>query len=374
LRPASEAAPALLVPKCDGVALVTEETIVLTLLVAIFGISILLYGLLDGVHLGVGILFGLSPDERSRRVMLSAVAPVSRGQETWLISAGVVLWGAFPVVYSTLISAFYVPSLLMFAGLIMRSVAFALRHKGAHIRWIVDVGLCCGSALAAFMQGVMVGALVEGLPMSGSRYVGDEFTWFSLFAMLCGLGLCFAYALLGACWLLKTYEGDVREHARWLVPHLAGGLLGFFVFLFFYVIVDLQVLLRWVEQPYFLALPATGIVAAFLLAVTVRHEPQLPFYMAIAIFAAAFGTLAISFWPYLIPFSVTIDQAAAPLSAAAFPFWTGALVLPLIVIFARRNNGGSCGAIGFILSKKPSRRGRKIEGKVHERLRDVGAS
>jgi cytochrome d ubiquinol oxidase subunit II len=195
------------------------------------------------------------------------------------------------------------------------------------------------------MQGVMVGALVEGLPMSGSRYAGDEFAWFSLFAMLCGLGLCFAYALLGACWLLKTYEGAVRERARWLVPYLAGGLLGFFVFLFYYVVVDLQVLLRWVEQPYLLALPAIGIVAAFLLAVTVRHEPhQLAFYMAVAIFAAAFATLAISFWPYLIPFSVTIDQAAAPLSGITFPFWTGVLVLPLVFIFGRRNCGASISA------------------------------
>jgi cytochrome d ubiquinol oxidase subunit II len=355
VRPASDAAPALFLSR-NSVALVTEETIMLTLFVSIFGISILLYIVLDGVDLGIGILFGLSPDERSRRVMLSAVAPVSRGQETWLISAGVLLWGAFPVVYSILVSAFSVPSLLMFAGLILRSVSIGLRHRAVHSRRVVDVGLCCGSVLAAFMQGVMVGALVEGLPMSGGRYAGNELTWFSPFAMLCGLGLCFAYALLGACWLLKTHNGAVREHARWLVPHLAGGLLGFFIFLFFYVIVDLQVLLRWMEQPYLLTLPAIGIVAAFLLAVTVRHEPhQLPFYMAIAIFAAAFGTLAISFWPYVIPFSVTIDQAAVPLSGITFPIWTGVLVLQLILIFARRN-GGPGGTIGFILSKKRARR------------------
>jgi cytochrome bd ubiquinol oxidase subunit II len=127
--------------------------------------SIVVYVLLDGVDLGVGILFGFGPHEGARRVMLRVVAPVWRGNETWLISAGVVLWGAFPAVYSALISAFYVPTLLMLTGLTLRGVALRLRYKTERIRWILDLVFCGGSVLATFMQGMMIGALVEGLPI-----------------------------------------------------------------------------------------------------------------------------------------------------------------------------------------------------------------
>ncbi|WP_439370336.1 cytochrome d ubiquinol oxidase subunit II [Bradyrhizobium sp. PMVTL-01] len=173
----------------------------------------------------------------------------------------------------------------------------------------------------------MIGTLVDGLPETAGRYTGRGVEWLSVFPVLCGLGLCFAYVLLGACWLLKTYEGAAREQGRSFVPRLAGGLLGFFAFLFFYTSADLAVLVRWLEQPFLLALPGVGIVTVFLLAVTARHEPsQLPLYMTFLIFAAGFDTISVSFWPYLIPFSVTIEQAAAPLATPPFHSWTALLV------------------------------------------------
>ena len=112
--------------------------------------------------------------------------------------------------------------------------------------------------------------------MSGGRYIGGEFGWLSLFAVLCGLGLCFGYALLGACWLLNKYGDTFRQRAYRTIPHIAGGLLGFFVFLFFYVLVDMQVQLRWLERPYLLVCPAVGIVSVFLLAVTAGMRPLTP--------------------------------------------------------------------------------------------------
>src|SRR5690349_3549473 len=143
--------------------------------VFVLALSTLLYVLLDGFDLGVGILFGLTQDEARRRAMLSAVAPVWDGNETWLVVAGVVLWGAFPVVYATLFSAFYLPLLLMLAGLILRGVAFEFRYKTERLRWIWDAGFAGGSLAATFIQGVTVGALVEGLAVSNGRYVGGEF-------------------------------------------------------------------------------------------------------------------------------------------------------------------------------------------------------
>src|SRR5438270_9180810 len=166
--------------------------------VSLLAISILLYVLLDGLDLGVGLLFGLARGEARRGAMLSAVAPIWDGNETWLVVTAVILWGAFPVVYATLLSAFYLPLIVMLLGLILRGVAFEFRYKTERMRWIWDISFAGGSLFAAFIQGLMVGALVEGLPISNGHYVGGEFGWLSPFALICGVGLCLGYALLGA--------------------------------------------------------------------------------------------------------------------------------------------------------------------------------
>jgi cytochrome d ubiquinol oxidase subunit II len=304
--------------------------------VAILAVSILLYVLLDGFDLGIGILFGLTRDETRRHAMLSAVAPIWDGNETWLIVAGVVLWGAFPVVYATLFSAFYLALLLMLAGLILRGVAFEYRYKTERLRWIWDGGFAGGSLVAAFIQGMTVGALVEGLPIVDGHYTGGEFGWFSSFAVLCGIGLCLGYTLLGACWLVKKSEGNVRETAYRLIPYLSVGLLVFLVIVFAYALAEnLRVVHRWLERPYLFAFPSIGVVAAIMLAFSIRNRRDgPPFYMVALIFAAAFGTLAISFWPYMIPFSITIEEAAAPHSSLAFMFWgEGLFVFPLMLLY-----------------------------------------
>ena len=304
--------------------------------VAVLAVSLLLYVLLDGFDLGVGILFGLTPDEERRRVMLSTVAPIWDGNETWLVVAGVVLWGAFPVVYATLLSAFYLPLLLMLAGLILRGVAFEFRYKTERLRWIWDACFAGGSLVAAFIQGMTVGALMEGLPVSNGQYVGGAFGWFSPFAVLCGIGLCIGYSLLGACWLVKKSEGEVREAAYYRLHFLAIGLLAFLVIVFVYALAaNFQIMARWIEQPYLFVFPAIGAMAAVALARSLfRREDGAPFYMVALIFAAAFGTLAISFWPYMIPFSITINEAAAPHSSLAFMFWgAGLFVFPLMLIY-----------------------------------------
>src|SRR5438105_4278005 len=304
--------------------------------VAILAVSILLYVLLDGFDLGVGILFGLTRDEARRHAMLSAVAPIWDGNETWLVVAGVILWGAFPVVYAMLFSAFYLPLLLMLAGLILRGVAFEYRYKTERMRWLWDASFAGGSLVAAFMQGLTVGALVEGLPISDGQYTGGEFGWFSPFAVLCGVGLCLGYALLGACWLVKKGEGDLRDAAYRLIPYLSVGLLAFLVIVFGYALAEnLRVIHRWLERPYLLVSPAIGIVAALVAAASVRHRrDEVPFYMVWLSFSAAFGTLAISFWPYMIPFAITIEEAAAPHSSLAFMFWgEGLFVFPLMLLY-----------------------------------------
>src|ERR1700757_1966519 len=140
--------------------------------VAILAVSMLLYVLLDGFDLGVGMLFGLARGEDRRRAMLSAVSPIWDGNETWLVVTGVILWGAFPVVYATLLSAFYIPVILMLLGLILRGVSFEFRNQHLGTRWIWDSCFILGSLAASFMQGVMVGAMVQGLRFTDGQYSG----------------------------------------------------------------------------------------------------------------------------------------------------------------------------------------------------------
>ena len=304
--------------------------------VCVLAVSILFYVLLDGFDLGVGILFGLTLNEQRRREMLAAIAPLWDGNETWLIVAGVVLWGAFPVVYATLFSAFYLPLLVMLAGLILRGVAFEFRYKTERFRWIWDLSFAGGSFVAAFIQGLMVGALVEGLPISDGQYAGGEFGWLSPFSLLCGVGLCLGYTLLGACWLVRKCTDEVRAAAYRLIPFLSIGLLVFLIVVFAYALAEnLRIMSRWLERPYLFVFPAIAIVAAIVLAASVRQRRDgLPYYMVVLIFAAAFGTLAISFWPYMVPFTITIEDAAAPHSSLAFMFWgEGLFIFPLMLVY-----------------------------------------
>ncbi len=304
--------------------------------VSVLALSILLYVLLDGFDLGVGMLSGLARGEPERHAMLSAVAPVWDGNETWLVVAGVVLWGAFPVVYATAFSAFYLPVLVMLAGLILRGVAFEYRYKTERMRWVWDVSFAGGSLVAAFAQGLMVGVLVEGLPIANGEYTGGELGWLTPFGLICGVGLCLGYALLGACWLVRKCEGDVRDWAYRLIPYLSIALLVFLIVVFAYALREnLRITNRWLERPILFFFPAISAAAAIVLAISVRRRHDAaPFYMVSLIFAAAFGTLAISFWPYMIPFSITVEDAAAPHSSLAFMFWgEGLFVLPLMLVY-----------------------------------------
>jgi cytochrome d ubiquinol oxidase subunit II len=224
----------------------------------------------------------------------------------------------------------------MLSGLILRGVAFEFRNKAQRMRWVWDAAFSGGSLVAAFMQGLMVGALVEGLPLSHGEYSGGEFGWLSPFAVLCGAGLALSYCLLGACWLIRKSDGEVQAVAYRLIPPLSLGLLAILVLVFICALGEnLRVMSRWLERPYLFVFPIIGVVAAVVLALSVHwRRDDVPFYMVASIFAAAFGTFAITFWPYMIPFSITVDQAAAPHASLAFMFWgAGLFILPLMLVY-----------------------------------------
>ena len=302
----------------------------------ILALSTLLYVLLDGFDLGVGILFGLTRDETRRAHMLAAVSPLWDGNETWLIVAGVVLWGAFPSVYSLLVSAFYVPVVLMLAGLIFRGVAFEFRGRARRTRAIWNVGFVVGSVVAALMQGAMVGALAKGLPVVNGRFAGDVMTWCSSFSVLCGVALCAGYALLGASWVVKKCEADARDAAYRAIAPLLWVVLALLIVLFLHALhEDLAIMHRWLDRPYLFLVPLVALCAiAGTLAGVRRRRDNQPFLMIVLLFICAYAMLAISFLPYMVPFSLTITQAAGPHASLAFMFWgAGLFVYPLMLIY-----------------------------------------
>lgn len=303
---------------------------------AVLALSILIYVLLDGFDLGVGILFGLNRDEDQRRDMMGSIAPVWDGNETWLIIVGTVLFGAFPVVYAIFLSAFYLPVALLLVALILRGVAFEFRYKTQRGRWIWDWGFVGGSAVASFVQGTAIGAMVQGIQVDGRSFTGGPFDWLQAFPLLCGAGLVVGYALLGAGWLVLKTEGAPRDWAyRWL-PRLMTGVIGFVALALIGTLLgNFRVVDRWLAEPVLFLLPLMASLAAWGVYAGVRQRrDRQPFLMTTLLFVTAFLMLAASFWPWIVPFALTVQEAAAPAASLEFLFYgAGIVVLPIILVY-----------------------------------------
>jgi cytochrome d ubiquinol oxidase subunit II len=296
-------------------------------------VAILMYVILDGFDLGIGILFGTTNDEALRDEMMAAIAPVWDGNETWLVVVGTSLFAAFPTAYAVFLPAFYVPVLLLLLGLIFRGVAFEFRHAGARMLW--NQGFFIGSAVAAFVQGAAVGAMIRGIPVAGGQYAGGAFQWLAPLPMLCGVGLALGYALLGAGWLVLKCEGALREWARRRIPWLAVAVLAVLAVAFYETLAERERIATDLEdRSWGLIFPAIGLAAMAGVFLGVRwRRDALPFLMTVLFFVAAFLTLAVLFWPYMIPYRITVANAAAPDASLAFLFWGAVVVLPVIAVY-----------------------------------------
>ncbi|MGF6709510.1 cytochrome d ubiquinol oxidase subunit II [Luteibacter sp. W1I16] len=295
-------------------------------------VAITLYVLLDGFDLGVGILFAAVRDEPRRRRMLDAISPVWDGNETWLVMTGAVLFGAFPVVYSVVLSAFYLPICIMLACLILRGVAFEFRQHAVHLKWLWDGGFMAGSVLATFIQGCAIGAIAQGLPVQAGQYVGSTFAWVTPFSILCGVGLTTGYAALGAAWLIHKCDGDVQTFAKRVFPYLMVATFAALCLVFSFAIAeDEPVLHRWDVLSWRYVFPAVALVATgCLLFIKRKRRDVRPLLLTMVIFLCGIGALVASFWPWMIPFSITVHDAQSPPSSLSFMFWgIGILAFPL---------------------------------------------
>jgi cytochrome d ubiquinol oxidase subunit II len=298
--------------------------------------AILLYVILDGFDLGVGVLFGTTGEEAHRVRMMDTIAPFWDGNETWLVVIGAGLFAAFPDVYAVFLGAFYLPVLLLLLGLIFRGVAFEFRFRSVRMRVVWDWGFFLGSMVVAFVQGAAIGAMIRGIPVANGQYAGSPFGWLHPFAILTGIGLVLGYALLGAGWLVLKSDGELRDWAYARIQWLAAGALAALV-LAFAVTFDYSILARSDLQTrrWALVFPAVAVLALAGLAVGVhrkRHD-AVPFAMTVVFFVAAFLSLGVMFWPYMIPYSITVANAAAPDASLRFLFYGGVVVLPVIAVY-----------------------------------------
>jgi cytochrome bd ubiquinol oxidase subunit II len=303
----------------------------------VIAISILIYVILDGFDLGVGILFGLTRDRNNRSAMLDSIAPFWDGNETWLVIIGASLFAAFPLVYAVFLGAFYIPVLLLLFGLIFRGVAFEFRGRTVRFQWLWDWGFSIGSTVVAFVQGAALGAMMRGIPVANGQFAGNAFDWVHPFPILTGVGLVVGYALLGAGWIVFKSEGPLREWTYARIPWLA---LGVFVVLGVAfaaaMTVDIGAISQGImpERRWGLVFPVIGVAALLWVIGGVRtRRDGVPFAMTTVFFIASYLTVGVIFWPYMVPYAVTVANAAAPDASLGFIFWGGVIVLPMILVY-----------------------------------------
>ncbi|MHB0774099.1 cytochrome d ubiquinol oxidase subunit II [Halomonas sp. WWR20] len=300
----------------------------------IIAFSIIMYVLLDGFVLGMGILFPFAPDEEARDVVMNTGAPIWDGNETWLVLAGTALLGAFPLVYTIILPALYIGVFLMVAALIFRGVAFEVRSKAQRSRKLWNIAFAGGSAVAAFAQGAVVGAYILGFKTESGTFAGGPFDWLTPFTIMTGLGMMAGLALLGATWIIMKTEGHVQEWAYGLVPKLLGVVLVVFALVSLWTpYIDSGVWERWFSNIHVIwVLPALAILSAAALFWSVRARREiLPFIFTMSMFIFTYLGLLVSRWPYVVPPDYTLWDASSAPESQLFLLVGTLFVIPIIL-------------------------------------------
>jgi cytochrome d ubiquinol oxidase subunit II len=303
----------------------------------IIAFGLMMYVVMDGFDLGIGILFPFIRNRIDRDIMVNTVAPVWDGNETWLVFGGAALMGAFPLAYSVLLSALYIPLFFMLVGLILRGVAFEFRFKAheSH-RALWDIAFASGSYLAAFSQGVALGAFINGFSMSGTTYVGGGFDWLTPFSLSTGFALILAYALLGSTWLIMKTEGTLQHRLKSMTRPITLGVLAAIVVVSVWTPAQHpEVATRWFSFPniiLFSPVPVLVVVTTIVIQHVIRGETHAaPFGLALLLLFLGYTGLAISLWPNIIPPSTSINEAASPPQSMGFALVGALFVIPFIL-------------------------------------------
>jgi cytochrome d ubiquinol oxidase subunit II len=302
----------------------------------IIAFAVFVYVVMDGFDLGIGILFPLFPAKADRDTIMNSVAPVWDGNETWLVLGGGGMMAAFPLAYAVLMPALYTPMIAMLIGLIFRGVAFEFRWRTQSERNRWDLAFAGGSWLAALAQGIALGAILQGVHVEGRHYAGGWWDWLTPFSILTGISLVIGYALLGATWLVLKTEGALRERAYHLCWYLLFAMLAAIGTVSMATpFLHIQYAQRWFTWPnVILTAPvpvAVALVTVMLLRALANKQDQQPFLLTLLLFGLSYAGLGISMYPYIVPQSITIWQAAAPESSQIFMLVGVAILIPLIL-------------------------------------------
>jgi cytochrome d ubiquinol oxidase subunit II len=308
--------------------------------IIIIAVGLMNYVILDGFDLGIGILFPFVPDRAERDTMVNTVAPVWDGNETWLVLGAAALLAAFPLAYSVVLSALYLPIMLMLAGLIWRGVAFEFRFKAdeAH-RPFWDKAFTSGSYIATFCQGVALGAFINGFKVEDGAYSGGPFDWLDPFSLFTGFGLLIAYALLGSTWLvMKTGDGlqsRMKQIARRVTIVLLLVIAGVSLWT---PLLHPEISARWFALPnivLFSPVPILVPLATWAILRALKRDNQAaPFVLALFMMFLGYTGIVISIWPHIIPPDISIWDAAAPPESMGFTLVGALLIIPFVLAYS----------------------------------------
>lgn len=304
----------------------------------ILGVAVFFYVLLDGFDLGVGMIYGLINERAARNVIMDSIAPVWDGNETWLVLGGLGLLAAFPLAFAIIIPAVYFPILLMLLALIFRGVAFEFHFRDTAHTTFWDRAFYFGSLIAAFAQGIILGAFIQGFAVEGRQFVGRSVDCFTPFSLFTGIALVFGYGLLGAGWLVLKTEGELQDRARrigrWC---FVGVMLAMVIVTFWTPALESTIAQRWFSWPniaYLSPIPIITLLLAYNEWQALNNRSELaPFMGAISLFLICYIGIAISLFPIIVPHHFTVWQAASSPDTQIFLLIGTVFLLPIILMY-----------------------------------------
>ena len=307
------------------------------LMFGIVAFSVLMYVLMDGCDLGIGILFLVAPRDQERDKMMESIEPFWDANETWLVFAGVILFGAFPIIYASALQVLYVPVMVMLFGLVFRGISFEFRARATFSKALWNWAFGLGSIVTAFMQGMMLGRLTQGVPLQLPPF-GQTFT-ISLFPLLCGLAMVAGYSVLGAAWLVNKTDGTTQMFAREVSRSVWLFTMALFVIAVVWTPLSVpEVAKRWFAFPQAflflgLAVALIGAALAFWRSIWKSRNDARLLRLAILMTCLASGGVAATIWPYALPYRLSIVDAAGDPVSLRFFLVGVVIVLPIVIAY-----------------------------------------
>lgn len=304
---------------------------------SIIAFCIVVYVVLDGFTLGTAVLMPLlTPDERD--LAMSVILPTWDGNQTWLVMGGACLYGAFPLAFSLLLPIFYIPLMIMILALLLRGVVFEFRLKDkAHVKYW-DIIFAVSSIVICFIQGTVLANFVAGLDFSTGELVQSQHSFFSVFSFMVALSLLCGYCLLGATRLIYKTEGQLQEKMFRYALYFALGVIAAIALVSLWTPqLNAKIFERWFGQSNWILLMILPYVSGLTFLVFCyaikRREEHLPYLCSVALFIYSYIGLIICLYPYIVPFKITIWEAAAPTTSLYFMLFGTVIMLPLLILY-----------------------------------------